>query len=73
MSNDAWQREVRSKITDLVEYLSAEDGVGMNAFSIDFIDSISGKLKNPEVLVSPKQYELIWDLWDRFVGRHKKI
>lgn len=26
-----------------------------------------------EVIVSPKQYEVIWNLWDRFVGRHKKF
>lgn len=62
--NENWQKEVRSKIEDLASTLSASNN-GWNAWELQFIESVSEKLERDIINVSPKQYEKIWDLWER--------
>ncbi len=64
LENDNWQKEVRGKISDLSSTLSCSNN-GWNAWELEFIESMSEKLEQDIINVSPKQYEKIWDLWDR--------
>lgn len=63
-NNQEWQDEVRSKIEDLSSTLSLSNNK-WNAWELEFIESISEKLEQKTINVSPKQYEIIWNLWDK--------
>jgi hypothetical protein len=62
--NDNWQKEVRSKLEDLESTLSLSNNK-WNAWELEFIEDICGKLNQDIINVSPKQYEKVWDLWER--------
>ena len=56
--NENWQREVRGKIEDLSSTLSASNN-GWGAWELEFIDSMSEKLSQDIINVSPKQFNRI--------------
>lgn len=62
--NDNWQKEVRSKIEDLQSTLSLSNNK-WNAWELEFIENICEKLNQDIINVSPKQYEKVWDLWEK--------
>ena len=59
-----WQREVREKIEDLVLAIE-HTRANFNSWAIGFIESMSEKLNQKTIHVTPKQYEKIMDLWER--------
>lgn len=59
-----WQKEIREKLTDLQECLSVSNSL-FNEWELSFIECICTKLKNQTISITPKQYEKIWDLWDK--------
>lgn len=62
--NDNWQKEVRQKIEDLSSTLSLSNNK-WGPWELEFIESVSEKLDQDIINVSPKQYEKIWDLWEK--------
>lgn len=61
---DNWQKEVRSKITDLSNSLLLSNHQ-WSEWEFEFIESIQEKLDGHIINVSSKQYEKIWDLWEK--------
>lgn len=59
-----WQREVRGKLEDLQTTLTISNN-HWDAWELEFIENICEKLTLDIINVSPKQYEKIWDLWER--------
>lgn len=62
--NKNWQQEVRAKIEDLQGTLAASNNE-WNAWELEFIEDMVSKLEQDIINVSPKQYQKIWDLWER--------
>lgn len=59
-----WQKEVRGKLEDLQSTLSLSNHK-WDAWELEFIENICEKLDWAYINVTAKQYEKIWDLWEK--------
>lgn len=59
-----YQAEVRAKLTDLKASLDNRF-VRWNEWERSFIVSIVIKLEHDNIDISPKQYQRVWDLWEK--------
>lgn len=62
--NANWQREVRGKLEDLRETVTLTP-CPWNAWELEFIEDMVGKLDHDIINISPKQYGKVWDLWEK--------
>lgn len=62
--NVNWQNEVRAKLEDLQSTLSVSNSK-WNAWELEFIENICEKLNQDIINISVKQYEIVWNLWER--------
>lgn len=62
--NENWQKEVRNKLEDLRSTLSVSNNK-WNAWELEFIENVCEKLEHDIIQISIKQYEKVWDLWEK--------
>ena len=62
--SEEFQADLRMKIEELSESLSLSNHP-WNEWEIGFIEDMSKKLTQKQIHVSPKQYDTIWNLWDK--------
>lgn len=59
-----WQREVRGKVQDLSDSVKHK-WFSWGPWELEFIESMAEKLRYDVMNVTPKQYEKVWDLWEK--------
>lgn len=59
-----YQAEVRAKLTDLRSSLK-DRYVRWSDWEKSFISSVVVKLYYDKIDISPKQYQRVWDLWEK--------
>lgn len=59
-----YEAEVRAKLIDLKNSLK-DRYIRWSDWEKQFIGSVVAKLEHDKIDISPKQYQRIWDLWEK--------